>query len=42
MFNFKWNPTSEGIKFARLGHIDPGKREQGIMGQKATKENAKE
>jgi hypothetical protein len=28
MFNFKWNPTSDGIKFARLGHtVDLGKRE---------------
>ena len=23
MFNFKWLPTSECIKFARLGHVDP-------------------
>ena len=26
MFNFKWNPTSEGIKFGRLGHVDPNKQ----------------
>ena len=23
MFNFKWNPVSDGIKFARLGHQIP-------------------
>lgn len=38
MFNFKWNPVSDGIKFARLGHVDPGKREQSTMGQKPSKD----
>ena len=28
MFNFKWNPFSAGIKFGRLGHVDPHKKEQ--------------
>ena len=35
MFNFKWNPTSDGIKFARLGHVsedDVKKKEKGTMG----------
>ena len=42
MFNFKWNPVSDGIKFARLGHTDPGMREKGTMGQKPLKEGQKE
>ena len=42
MFNFKWNPVSDGIKFARLGHTDPGIREKGTMGQKPVKEGQKE
>ena len=47
MFNFKWNPVSDGIKFARLGHhVDASKREQvGTMGQKPVSKhdgNAKE
>ena len=41
MFNFKWNPVSDGIKFARLGHHDFGKREQGTMGQKAKEKDGK-
>lgn len=41
MFNFKWNPVSDGIKFARLGHNDLGKREQGTMGQKAKDKDGK-
>ena len=36
MFNFKWNPVSDGIKFARLGHVEPVKREQGSIGVKPT------
>lgn len=34
MFNFKWQPFSNGIKFARLGHMEPHKPgELGATGQ---------
>ena len=39
MFNFKWTPVSDGIKWGRLGHVDPHKREKGTMGQKPALEN---
>jgi len=42
MFNFKWAPVSDGIKFARLGHVELFKREQGTMGTKPRGDATKE
>lgn len=42
MFNFKWNPVSDGIKFGRLGHNDPNKQPQSFHGGPTSKDTGKE
>ena len=39
MFNFKWLPVSNGIKFGRLGHIATTKREDKIESKKYEENN---
>ena len=41
MFNFKWLPVSDGIKFARLGHMDPNQnKDKPSIGNRTTEGHA--